>query len=118
TEFKAGDEVYGGKTGAFAEYLCITEKGLVAKPANISFEQAGSVQIAGMTALQALRTKGQVQPGQRVLINGASGGVGTFAVQIGKTLGAHVTAVCSTRNLDLMRSIRADAGGAQPTQDP
>jgi NADPH:quinone reductase-like Zn-dependent oxidoreductase len=108
TEFKPGDEVYGGKTGAFAEYLCITEKGIVAKPANISFEQAGSVQIAGMTALQALRNKGQVQSGQRVLINGASGGVGTFAVQIGKTLGAHVTGVCSTRNTEMVRSLGAD----------
>lgn len=108
TQFKPGDEVYGGKTGAFAQYLCITEKGIVTKPANITFEQAGSVQIAGMTALQALRNFGHIQPGQRVLINGASGGVGTFAVQIAKTLGAHVTGVCSTRNLEMVRSLGAD----------
>src|SRR5215211_935646 len=107
-QFKAGDEVYGGKTGAFAEYVCITEKGVVLKPHNITFEQAGSVQIAGLTALQALREHGKVQPGTKVLINGASGGVGTFAVQIGKALGAHVTGVCSTRNMDMVRSLGAD----------
>src|SRR5215211_2307380 len=108
TEFKPGDEVYGGRTGAFAEYICVTEKRIVHKPANLSFEQAGGLQIAGLTALQALRNKANVQPGQRVLINGASGGVGTFAVQIGKALGAHITAVCSTRNVDLVRSLGAD----------
>ena len=108
TEFKPGDEVYGGKGGAFAEYLCVTEKGVVRKPSNITFEQAGAVQIAGLTALQALRNEGKIQPGQKVLINGASGGVGTFAVQIGKALGAHVTGVCSTRNIEMVRSLGAD----------
>ncbi|HEX4667477.1 MAG TPA: NAD(P)-dependent alcohol dehydrogenase [Chthoniobacterales bacterium] len=108
TEFKPGDEVYGGKTGAFAQYICVSEKGVVRKPENLTFEQAGSVQIAGMTALQALRKFAHVQPGQRVLINGASGGVGTFAVQIGKALGAHVTGVCSGRNADMVRSLGAD----------
>ena len=108
TEFKPGDEVYGGKGGAFAEYLCVTEKGVVRKPDNITFEQAGAVQIAGLTALQALRNEGKIQPGQKVLINGASGGVGTFAVQIGKALGAHVTGVCSTRNIGMVRSLGAD----------
>ena len=108
TEFKPGDEVYGGKGGAFAEYLCVTEKGVVRKPDNITFEQAGAVQIAGLTALQALRNEGKIQPGQKVLINGASGGVGTFAVQIGKALGAHVTGVCSTRNIGMVRSLGAN----------
>jgi NADPH:quinone reductase-like Zn-dependent oxidoreductase len=108
TQFKPGDEVFGGKGGAFAEYVAINEKFLIMKPANISFEQAGSVQIAGLTALQGLRDKGKIQPGQKVLINGASGGVGTFAVQIAKTLGAHVTGVCSTRNVELVRSLGAD----------
>ncbi|PYJ09680.1 MAG: hypothetical protein DMF06_09160 [Verrucomicrobia bacterium] len=108
TQFKPGDEVFGGKGGAWAEYLVISEKFLVMKPANISFEQAGVVQIAGLTALQGLRDKGKVQPGQKVLINGASGGVGTFAVQIGKHLGAHVTGVCSGRNAELVRSLGAD----------
>jgi NADPH:quinone reductase-like Zn-dependent oxidoreductase len=108
-EFKPGDEVWGGKGGgALAQYLCITEKALVKKPGNISFEEAGSVQIAGLTALQALRNKGNVQPGQKVLINGASGGVGTFAVQIAKVLGANVTAVCSGRNVELVKSLGAD----------
>lgn len=108
TEFKPGDEVYGGKSGAFAEYLCVNEKSVVRKPDNITFEQAGAVHIAGSTALQALRNEGKIQPGQKVLINGASGGVGTFAVQIGKALGAHVTGVCSTRNIALVRSLGAD----------
>ena len=108
TQFKPGDEVFGGKGGAFAEYVVINEKFLVTKPANITFEQAGSVQIAGLTALQGLRDKGKVQPGQKVLINGASGGVGTFAVQIAKHLGAHVTGVCSGRNVELVRSLGAD----------
>ena len=108
TEFKAGDEVWGGKGGAFAQYVVITEKFLAKKPDNISFEQAGSIDIAGMTALQALRRHGNIQPGQRVLINGASGGVGTFAVQIAKALGAHVTGVCSGRNLELVKSLGAD----------
>lgn len=108
TQFKPGDEVFGGKVGAYAEYLVIAEKYLTMKPANITFEQAGSVQIAGLTALQGLRDKGKIQPGQKVLINGASGGVGTFAVQIAKTLGAHVTGVCSGRNVELVRSLGAD----------
>jgi NADPH:quinone reductase-like Zn-dependent oxidoreductase len=108
TEFKPGDAVYGGRTGAFAEYICVTEKAVVRKPDNITFEQAAGVHIAGITALQALRREAKVQPGQRVLINGASGGVGTFAVQIGKVLGAHVTGVCSTRNVELVRSLGAD----------
>lgn len=109
TQFKVGDEVFGGKTGAFAEYLTIREsRSVVPKPTNVSFEQAASVPIAALTALQALRDRGQLQPGQTVLINGASGGVGTFAVQIAKTIGAEVTGVCSTRNVDLVRSIGAD----------
>src|SRR5438552_3353589 len=109
TQFKPGDDVFGGKGGAFAEYVCRRAEGAVAlKPVNLTFEQAASVNIAGITALQALRDKGKVQPGQKVLINGASGGVGTFAVQIAKTLGADVTGVCSTRNVDLVRSLGAD----------
>jgi len=109
TEFKPGDDVFGGRGGAFAEYVCRRAEGAVAlKPANLTFEQAASVNIAGITALQALRDKGKVQPGQKVLINGASGGVGTFAVQIAKSLGADVTGVCSTRNVDLVRSLGAD----------
>jgi NADPH:quinone reductase-like Zn-dependent oxidoreductase len=109
TRFKPGDDVYGGTTGAFAEYVVVSEDRAIAlKPANIPFGQAASVPIAALTALQALRDSGQVQPGQRVLINGASGGVGTFAVQIAKSLGAEVTGVSSTRNQDLVRSIGAD----------
>src|SRR5213596_1897154 len=109
TQFKPGDDVFGGKGGAFAEYVCRRAEGAVAlKPANITFEQAASVNIAGITALQGLRDKGKVQPGQKVLINGASGGVGTFAVQIAKSYGADVTGVCSTRNLDMVRSLGAD----------
>ena len=108
TQFKPGDEVFGGKTGAFAEYVCVSEKGVALKPANITFEQAGSVDIAGLTALQAVRDKAKAQPGQKILINGASGGVGTFAVQIAKSFGADVTGVCSTRNLDMVRSLGAD----------
>jgi NADPH:quinone reductase-like Zn-dependent oxidoreductase len=109
TQFKPGDEVFGGRTGAFAEYVCPrADRAIAPKPANITFEQAASVNIAGITALQAIRDKGKVQPGQKVLINGASGGVGTFAVQIAKTFGANVTGVCSTRNVDLVRSLGAD----------
>src|SRR5258708_5365694 len=101
TQFKPGDEVFGGRGGAFAQYVCPRATRAVAlKPANMSFEDAASVNIAGITALQALRDKGKVQPGQKVLINGASGRVGTFAVQIAKSLGADVTGVCSTRNVD------------------
>src|SRR5207248_65942 len=109
TKFKPGDEVFGGRTGALAEYVCVRESRAVAlKPANVTFEQAASVPIAAITALQGVRDKGKVQPGQKVLINGASGGVGTFAVQIAKSMGADVTGVCSTRNLDLVRSLGAD----------
>jgi NADPH:quinone reductase-like Zn-dependent oxidoreductase len=109
TQFKPGDEVFGGRDGAFAEYVCPrADRAVTLKPANITFEQAASVNIAGITALQALRDKGKVQPGQKVLINGASGGVGTFAVQIAKLFGADVTGVCSTRNADMIRSLGAD----------
>jgi NADPH:quinone reductase-like Zn-dependent oxidoreductase len=109
TRFKPGDEVFGGRTGAFGEYVSVAETGSVAiKPANVTFEQAAAVPIAAVTALQALRDKGKIQPGQTVLINGASGGVGTFAVQIAKSYGAKVTGVCSTRNLAMVRALGAD----------
>jgi len=107
TQFKPGDEVFGTCRGAFAEYGCTSEEALVVKPANVTFEQAASVPIAAFTALQGLR-KGKIRPGQKVLINGAAGGVGTFAVQIAKTFGADVTGVCSTRNMEMVRSIGAD----------
>ncbi|PYS91418.1 MAG: alcohol dehydrogenase [Acidobacteria bacterium] len=108
TQFQPGDEVFGVSSGAFAEYVCVDEKKLALKPVNLTFEQAAAVPIAGLTALQGLRDKGRIQPGQKVLINGASGGVGTFAVQIAKSFGVDVTAVCSTRNVDMVRSIGAD----------
>lgn len=108
TRFKAGDSVFGTCKGAFAEFACARETQLAVKPESISYEEAASLPIAGITALQGLRDCGRVQPGQRVLINGAAGGVGTFAVQIGKWLGAHISGVCSTRNLELVRSIGAD----------
>jgi NADPH:quinone reductase-like Zn-dependent oxidoreductase len=112
TQFKPGDEVFGDLSavgwGAFAEYVCAHENALVLKPANITFEQAASVPLAGNTALQGLRDKGQIQPGQKVLINGASGGVGSFAVQIAKALGAEVTGVCSTQKVEMVRSLGAD----------
>ena len=109
TRYKPGDEVFGGVNGAFAEYALVRESGAIAlKPGNVSFEEAASVPIAAITALQALRDKGQLKAGQKVLINGASGGVGTFAVQIAKALGAEVTGVCSTRNVEMVRSIGAD----------
>ena len=108
TQFKPGDQVFGACRGAFAEYACASESALVLKPANVTFEQAASVPVAAFTALQGLRDKGQIQPGQKVLINGAAGGVGTFAVQIAKSLGAEVTGVCSTRNVEMLRSIGAD----------
>jgi NADPH:quinone reductase-like Zn-dependent oxidoreductase len=107
TQFEPGHEVFGGRDGAFAEYLCV-RVGVALKPANLTFEEAAAVPMAAITALQGLRDKGRIQPGQSVLINGASGGVGTFAVQIAKALGADVTAVCSTRNVELVRSIGAD----------
>ena len=107
TQFKPGDEVFGTCRGALAEYACTPERALVMKPPSVSFERAASLPLAGLTALQGLR-EGKIQLGQKVLINGATGGVGTFAVQIAKSLGAEVTAVCSTRNLDLVRSIGAD----------
>lgn len=109
TRFQIGDEVFGGRNGAFAEYLTAREdRAIVRKPADISFEQAAAVPIAALTALQSLRDNGQLQSGQKVLINGASGGVGTFAVQIAKSMGAEVTGVCSTRNVDMVRSLGAD----------
>jgi NADPH:quinone reductase-like Zn-dependent oxidoreductase len=108
THFQKGDPVFGTCKGSFAEFACATEKTLAPKPDNITFEQAASAGIAGLTALQGLRDKGRLQPGQKVLINGAAGGVGTFAVQIAKALGAEVTGVCSGRNVEMVRSIGAD----------
>ncbi len=109
TKFDVGDAVFGGANGAFAEYLVINEsRGVARKPANVSFEQAAGVAIAGITALQALEDKGALEAGQDVLINGASGGVGTFAVQIAKAMGANVSGVCSARNVELVRSLGAD----------
>jgi NADPH:quinone reductase-like Zn-dependent oxidoreductase len=107
--FHVGDEVFGGHSGAFGEYLVVREsRNVVLKPANISFEEAAAVPIAAITALQALRDKGKLQAGQKVLVNGASGGVGTYAVQIAKNLGATVTGVCSTRNVEMVRGLGAD----------
>src|SRR5712691_10275629 len=100
TQFKPGDEVFGVCQGAFAQYVCAIEDKLALKPANISFEDAAAVPVAAITARQGLRDKGRIQPGQKVLVDGASGGVGTFAVQIAKSFGAEVTAVCRTRNVD------------------
>jgi len=108
TQFKPGDEVYGSCSHTLAEYVCAAEDKFAMKPANLSFEQAAAVPSAAITALQGLRDVGKLQPGQKVLINGASGGVGTFAVQIAKAFGAEVTGVCSTRNVDMVRSIGAD----------
>ena len=109
SRFKPGDAVFGARGGAFGEYVLMPEdRAVVPKPDNVSFEEAAAVPIAGITALQALRDKGQLQPGQRVLINGASGGVGTYAVQIAKALGAEVDGVCSTRNVEMVSSIGAD----------
>jgi len=122
SQFKPGDEVFGVAIrypqgsgakvwicqGAFAEYVCAPESTLAIKPDNVTFEQAAAAPVAAFTALQGLRDKGRVQPGQKALVNGAAGGVGTFAVQIAKSFGAHVTGVCSTRNLEMVRSIGAD----------
>lgn len=107
-QFKPGDAVFGTGRGAFAEYACASESALLLKPGNLTFEQAACTPIAGLTALQGLRDHGHLQPGQKVLINGAAGGLGTFAVQIAKFLGAEVTAVCSTRNIEMVRSLGAD----------
>jgi NADPH:quinone reductase-like Zn-dependent oxidoreductase len=108
TRFKPGDEVFGASTGSYAEYAAASEDELAMKPANLTFEQAAAVPMAGLVALQAIRDQGKVHAGQKVLINGASGGIGTFAIQIAKALGAEVTAVVSTRNLELVRSLGAD----------
>lgn len=107
TKFKPGDAVFGSCVGAFAEYVCAKESALVIKPGNMTFEQAASVPIAALTALQGLRNNGHIKSGQHVLVNGASGGVGTFAVQIARSFGAEVTAVCSTKNVEMSRSIGA-----------
>lgn len=107
TQFKPGDDVFGACRGALAEYVCATEGRLVPKPVNVTFAQAAAVPVAAISALQALRDQGRIQPGKRVLINGAAGGVGTFAVQIARSFGAEVTGVCSTRNVDLVRSLGA-----------
>jgi NADPH:quinone reductase-like Zn-dependent oxidoreductase len=107
TEFQPGDEVFGGSTGAFADYVSV-RVGVVKKPAHLTFEEAAAVPVAALTALQGLRDRGQLQSGQKVLVNGASGGVGTFAVQVAKALGAEVTGVCHTRNVDLVGSLGAD----------
>jgi NADPH:quinone reductase-like Zn-dependent oxidoreductase len=108
TRFKPGDEVFGIGVGSYAEYTRVSEDKLAPKPTNLTFEQAAIVPISGLSALQAVRDSGEVKPGQRVLIIGASGGVGTFAVQIAKSFGAHVTGVCSTTKMDLVRSLGAD----------
>lgn len=108
TQFRPGDKVFGTCDGAFAEYACAFESKLAMTPVSIPFEEAAAVPIAGLTALQGLRDKGHIQPGQKVLINGAAGGVGTFAVQIAKALGAHVAGVCSTKSVDMIRAIGAD----------
>ena len=108
TQLQPGDEVFGFGVSTFAEYACAGENKIVLKPANLSFEQAAAVPIAALTALQALRDSGAIQPGQKVLIQGASGGVGTFAVQLAKAFGAEVTGVCSTRNLDMVHSLGVD----------
>ena len=108
TAFKPGDEVFGVGSGSCAEYVVASADRIVHKPAELSFEQAAAVPTAAVTALQALRDRGKVEPGHKVLVNGAAGGVGTYAVQIAKALGAEVTAVCSTRNVDTVRSLGAD----------
>ena len=116
-QFRPGDEVFGWCKGAFAEYACTAENNLLPKPANLTLEQSAAVGDSAFTALAAVRDQGKVQPGQRALINGASGGVGTFAVQIAKSFGANVTGVCSTRNVDMVRSIGADQVIDYTTED-
>src|SRR2546421_12620017 len=106
-QFKPGDAVFGACRAAISEYACARESGIAMKPDSVTFEQAASVNVAGLTALQGLRDKGKIRPGSKVLINGAAGGVGTFAVQSAKTFGAHVTGVCSTRDAEMSRSIGA-----------
>src|SRR2546427_1534786 len=109
TQFQTGNEVFGARDGAFADYVCVREeRAVVQKPANVTFEQAAAVAVAGISALQGLRDKGQIRSGQKVLINGASGGVGTFAVQVAKSFGASVTGVCSPRNVEMVRSMGAN----------
>jgi NADPH:quinone reductase-like Zn-dependent oxidoreductase len=108
TEFRPGDEVFGSCRGAFAEYVCTPQSALVMKPENVTFAQAAAAPVAGFTALQGLRDKGHIQAGQKVLINGAAGGVGTFAVQVAKSFGAEVTGVCSSRNVEMVCSLGAD----------
>ena len=109
TQFRPGDEVFGGRNGAYAEYVCAREeRAIVPKPPSVTFEEAAAAPVAALTALQGLRDKGNLEPGQKVLINGASGGVGTYAVQIAKALGGDVTAVCSTGNVEIARSLGAD----------
>jgi len=108
TQFQVGDEVFGAAGGAYAEYVCSAEDRIAPKPSNMTFEEAAAVPVAGISALQGLRDRGKIRSGHKVLINGASGGVGTFAVQIAKSFGAEVTGVCSTRNVDMVRSIGAD----------
>lgn len=108
TQFSPGDSVYGGHMGALAEFICVPERSLLLMPHNLTFEQAAAVPVAALTALQGLRDKGRLKTGQKVLINGASGGVGTFAVPMAKLLGAHTTGVCSTRNVELVASLGAD----------
>ncbi len=108
TEFTPGDQVFGSCRGAFAEYVCPPQSALVIKPENVTFAPAAAAPVAGFTALQGLRDKGHIQSGQKVLINGAAGGVGTFAAQIAKSFGAEVTGVCSSRNVEMVRSVGAD----------
>jgi NADPH:quinone reductase-like Zn-dependent oxidoreductase len=118
TQFQPGDEVFGVRHGAIAEFVCVgEERAVVPKPANLTFEQAAAVPVAALTALQGLRDKGGLRPGHRVLVNGASGGVGTFGVQIAKALGAEVTGVCRTGNIDLVQSIGADHVVDYTTED-
>jgi NADPH:quinone reductase-like Zn-dependent oxidoreductase len=118
TQFKPGDKVFGGCRGAFAEYVCTPAAKVVSVPDNVTFEQGAAINVAGLTALQALRDKARIQPGETVLVNGAAGGVGTFAVQIARTFGAEVTGVCSTRNVEMVKSIGADAVIDYTREDP